>query len=89
MGPSYRQTGTATTTLPRASSPACSGRVRTYGRDDRECSALHYAIKVSHLNLVLPLLDKDANLAAEDKHGWSVLHYDVRYGDLAITQFPI
>ena len=51
--------------------------------------ALHYAIKVSHLNLVLPLLDKDANLAAEDKHGWSVLHYDVRYGDLAITHFPI
>ena len=59
------------------------------GRDDRECSALHYAVKISHLRLTRLLLDKGANLAAEDKHGWSVLHYAVRYGDLTITQFLI
>ena len=51
-------------------------------RDDRECSPLHYAVKISHARLVRLLLDKGADLQAEDKHGWSVLHYAVRYGDL-------
>ena len=59
------------------------------GRDDRECSALHYAVKISHRRLARLLLDKGADLGAEDKHGWSVLHYAVRYGDLEVTQFLI
>ena len=58
-------------------------------RDDRECSALHYAVKISHSRLVRLLLDKGADIQAEDKHGWSVLHYAVRYGDLETTQLLI
>ena len=58
-------------------------------RDDRECTALHYAVKVSHLRISRLLLDKGADIQAEDKHGWSVLHYAVRYGNLAITEFLI
>ena len=55
-------------------------------RDDRACSPLHYAVKISHARLVGLLLDKGADIQAEDKHGWSVLHYAVRYGDLDTTQ---
>ena len=58
-------------------------------RDDRECSPLHYAVKVSQARLVRLLLDKGADIQAEDKHGWSVLHYAVRYGDLETTQLLI
>ena len=55
-------------------------------RDDRNCSPLHYAVKVSQERLVRLLLDKGGDLQAEDKHGWSVLHYAVRYGDLDTVQ---
>jgi len=58
-------------------------------RDDRECTALHYAVKISHLRLTKLLLDKGALVQAEDKHGWSVLHYAVRYGNLEVTQYLI
>ena len=58
-------------------------------RDDRECSPLHYAVKISHTRLVGLLLDKGADIQAEDKHGWSVLHYAVRYGDLETTRLLI
>ena len=58
-------------------------------RDDRECSPLHYAVKISHVRLVQLLLDKGGELQAEDKHGWSVLHYAVRYGDLHTCQLLI
>ena len=58
-------------------------------RDDRACTALHYAVKVSHLRLARLLLDKGADIQAEDKHGWSVLHYAVRYGNLEVTEFLI
>jgi len=58
-------------------------------RDDRECTALHYAVKVSHLRMSRLLLDKGADIQAEDKHGWSVLHYAVRYGNVEITEFLI
>ena len=34
-------------------------------------------------------MDKGADLQAKDKHGWSVLHYAVRYGDLETTQLLI
>eukprot|EP00090_Calanus_glacialis_P006188 TRINITY_DN14856_c0_g1_i1.p1 TRINITY_DN14856_c0_g1~~TRINITY_DN14856_c0_g1_i1.p1 ORF type:complete len:604 (+),score=165.54 TRINITY_DN14856_c0_g1_i1:579-2390(+) len=56
-------------------------------RDDRECTALHYAVKISHVGITKLLLDKGADLQAEDKHGWSVLHYAVRYGNETILEF--
>ena len=37
-------------------------------RDDRECTALHYAVKISHIGIAKLLLDKGADLQAEDKH---------------------
>ena len=59
------------------------------GRDDRDCTALHYSVKASHLKLTKMLLDKGADIQAEDKHGWSVLHYGVRYGNIDIVQYLI
>jgi len=56
-------------------------------RDDRECTALHYAVKISHMKITKLLLDKGADLQAEDKHGWSILHYAVRYGNEGILEF--
>ena len=47
-------------------------------KDDRECTALHYAAKTSNIAIANVLLAKGAELQAEDKHGWSVLHYAVR-----------
>jgi len=58
-------------------------------RDDRECTALHYAAKTSNCDIARLLLDKGADLAAEDKHGWSVLHYAVRYGKEEMVEFLI
>lgn len=58
-------------------------------RDDRECTALHYAAKTSNIAIASLLLAKGADLAAEDKHGWSVLHYAVRYGTEAMVQFLV
>ena len=49
-------------------------------RDDRECTALHYAAKTSNCAIAGLLLDKGADPNAEDKHGWGILHYAVRYG---------
>ena len=48
-------------------------------KDDRECTALHYAAKTSNIAIANVLLAKGAELQAEDKHGWSVLHYAVRW----------
>ena len=59
------------------------------GRDDRDCTALHYAVKISQLKMTKLLLDKGADIQAEDKHGWSVLHYAVRYGNNEMTQYLI
>ena len=58
-------------------------------RDDRECTALHYAAKTSNCAIARLLLDKGADLTAEDKHGWSVLHYAVRYGKEEMLEFLI
>ena len=58
-------------------------------RDDRECTALHYAAKTSNIAIASLLLAKGADLTAEDKHGWSVLHYAVRYGSEAMVQFLV
>ena len=59
------------------------------GRDDRECTALHYAAKISNIPITKLLLDKGGDLQAEDKHGWSVLHYAVRYGNEAVVEYII
>jgi len=56
-------------------------------RDDRGCTALHYAVKISHLGLAALLLDKGGEIGAEDRHGWSALHYAVRYASLDTTAF--
>ena len=48
-------------------------------RDDRDCTALHYAAKTSNLGIAAVLLAKGAELQAEDKHGWTALHYAVRW----------
>ena len=58
-------------------------------RDDRECTALHYAAKASHCVIAGLLLDKGADMTAQDKHGWSVLHYAVRYGKEDMLEFLI
>ena len=44
----------------------------------RDCTPLHYAAKLSKVELARLLLDHGADLGARDRHGWSVLHYAVR-----------
>lgn len=44
----------------------------------RECTALHYAAKISNTELIQLLLDRGADIESVDRHGWGVLHYAVR-----------
>ena len=58
-------------------------------RDERQCTALHYAAKRSDREVAGLLLDKGAAVGAVDKHGWGVLHYAVRYGTEDMVRFLI
>jgi len=56
-------------------------------KDERECTALHYAAKISNTELIQLLLDRGADIESVDRHGWGVLHYAVRYGDNSTVEY--
>jgi ankyrin repeat protein len=57
-----------------------------FGNDGLYETALHFACKAGHANLVTLLLKNEANVHARNKLGWTPLHFASFYGHLAAAQ---